>query len=104
MRKPLALLVVSTALFAACSGGNSEDSKVTQTRLDDLDNIEGTISDEMVNTDESTDQPMIDNTPLPSSGAKPKADAAKEKKEATAEKPTSAPTPAPAATPAEGGE
>lgn len=93
MRKAIALLVVSTALLAACSGGNSEDSKVTQTRLDDLDNIEGTISDEMVNTDESTDQPMIDNTPLPSSGAKPKADSAKEKKETPAEKPTAEPAP-----------
>ena len=87
MRKSLALLIVSTALLAACSGGNSEDSKVTQTRLDDLDNIEGTISDEMINTDESTDQPMIDNTPLPSSGAKPKAVGDNDKKETPTEKP-----------------
>jgi PBP1b-binding outer membrane lipoprotein LpoB len=67
-----ALIIAITLLLAAC--GSSEDSKVTETRMDDIDSLEGTISDEMVETDELNEQPMID-TSAPagsSSAAKPK--------------------------------
>jgi hypothetical protein len=62
-------IIAITLLLAAC--GSGEDSKVTETRMDDIDNLEGTISDEMVNTDELNEQPMVEATPAP--GAKPKA-------------------------------
>jgi hypothetical protein len=64
-----ALIVAITLLLAAC--GSSEDSKVTESRMDDIDSLEGTISDEMVNTDELNEQPMIEAAPVP--GIKPKA-------------------------------
>ncbi len=56
-------LAVNSLIFlalAACSqedgARTAEDSGVTQTRMDDIDNIEGTISDEMIDTTESSDQ------------------------------------------------
>ncbi|MBL0924515.1 MAG: hypothetical protein IBJ12_08645 [Sphingomonadaceae bacterium] len=56
---PLAL-----ALFAltAC-GGNKEDNQVTETRMDDLDSLEGTISDDMINTDDTTDEAPLEAAP-----------------------------------------
>ncbi|NJM49808.1 MAG: hypothetical protein HC843_02085 [Sphingomonadales bacterium] len=50
----LAALLLLPAL-AACSSDKpeekiAEDSSVTQTRMDDIDKIEGTISDEMIDT------------------------------------------------------
>jgi hypothetical protein len=56
-------LVISTASLAACGGGNKEDNQVTQTRMDDIDSLEGTISDDMINTDESTDEAPVDAAP-----------------------------------------
>lgn len=56
-------LVASLALLAACGGGNKEDNQVTQTRMDDIDSLEGTISDDMINTDESTDEAPVDAAP-----------------------------------------
>jgi hypothetical protein len=64
-----ASIIATTLLLAAC--GSSEDSKVTETRMDDIDSLEGTISDEMVNSNELNEQPMIEAAPAP--GAKPKA-------------------------------
>lgn len=55
-----ATLIVPLALLSAC-GGNSEDNKVTETRMDDLDSLEGTISDDMINTDESTDESPLES-------------------------------------------
>jgi hypothetical protein len=69
-RKPAMRRIFTTALLLtlplihACSGGKSEDSKVTQTRMDDIDNVEGTISDDMINTDESTETGPLDATPV----------------------------------------
>jgi hypothetical protein len=63
-----ASIIAITLLLAAC--GSGEDSKVTETRMDDIDSLEGTISDEMVNTDELNEQPMVEASPAP--GAKPK--------------------------------
>jgi hypothetical protein len=61
-------IILLPLLLVACGG--SEDSKVTETRMDDIDSLEGTISDEMVDTDELNEQPMIEAAPAP--GAKPK--------------------------------
>lgn len=74
-------LIASLALLSAC-GGNPEDNKVTETRMDDLDSLEGTISDDMINTDESTDEAPIEST-APEEGTKPKVpgDDKNEKKE-----------------------
>lgn len=41
-------------LLSAC-GGAQEDSQATETRMDTLDSLEGTISDDMINTDEAVD-------------------------------------------------
>lgn len=41
-------------LLSAC-GGSKEDSQATETRMDRLDSLEGTISDDMINTDEAVD-------------------------------------------------
>jgi hypothetical protein len=58
-------IIALTLLLAAC--GSAEDNRVTETRMDDIDSLEGTISDEMVNTDELNEQPMIEAeaAPLP---------------------------------------
>lgn len=62
----VALLVMLSAL-AACSGDNKEDSKVTQTRMDDIDSIEGTINDDMIDTTNSNAQD--ENAAMPDSKA-----------------------------------
>lgn len=68
--KPAILLLAALPMLHAC-GGSGEDSKVTETRMDDLDSVEGTISDDMVNTDQSTDEaPLEAAAPA---DAKPKA-------------------------------
>ena len=58
-------------LLSAC-GGDAGDNKVTETQMDDLDSIEGTISDDMINTDQSTDEAPVD-APPPGQGAALKA-------------------------------
>ena len=75
-----------TLLLAACGG--ADESKVTETRMDDIDSLQGTISDEMVNTDELNEQAMVEAAPAAT--AKPKA-----KPESDA-KPEAKITPAPA--------
>lgn len=74
MRRALILSV--TLLLAACGGG--DESKVTETRMDDIDSLQGTISDEMVNTDELNEQAMVEAAPAAT--AKPKAEADSEVK------------------------
>lgn len=67
--------VASLALLCAC-GGSAEDNQVTETRMDDLDSLEGTISDDMINTDESTDEAPVDAAPAEAAknkGEQPKA-------------------------------
>lgn len=71
----LPILLLASAMLSAC-GGSAEDSKTTETRMDDIDSIEGTISDDSINTDESTEEGMID----------PEAPAATGKAKAAAEK------------------
>ena len=63
-----ALLILP--MISACSNSGTEtteDSKVTETRMDDIDKIEGTISDEMIDTTESTQ-------PAPLAGKEAEAD------------------------------
>jgi hypothetical protein len=62
---PLALMLFA---LAAC-GGNKEDNQVTETRMDDLDSLEGTISDDMINTDESTEEAPVEAAPAESKAA-----------------------------------
>jgi hypothetical protein len=70
-----ASIIMLTLLLAAC--GSAEDSKVTETRMDDIDSLKGTISDEMVNTDELNEQPMIEAASAPT--PKPKTEKAEDK-------------------------
>jgi hypothetical protein len=73
-------LIASLALLSACGGG-AEDNKVTETRMDDLDSLEGTISDDMINTDESTDEGPIEAAPPAETKPKKKAEDKDEKQE-----------------------
>jgi hypothetical protein len=41
-------------LLSAC-GSSKEDSQAAEMRMDTLDSLEGTISDDMINTDEAVD-------------------------------------------------
>ena len=71
----LALLL----LVSAC-GSSKEDNQVTETRMDNLESLEGTISDDMINTDESTDVAPLAAPPAvaePDKAEAPKTDAAK---------------------------
>lgn len=76
--KPAILLLVALPMLHAC-GGSKEDSKVTETRMDDLDSVEGTISDDMVNTDQSTDEAPLEAAPPADAKPKAKDDSAKPK-------------------------
>jgi len=93
MRRALILLAITLPTLSAC-GGNDADSKVTETRMDDIDSIEGTISDEMVSTDESTEM-----APVEATAALAAAETETQDKAAPADK--EAATPAPAAAEAE---
>lgn len=67
---PLALALIA---LAAC-GGNTEDNQVTETRMDDVDSLKGTISDDAINLDVSTDEAPIEAAPTPSEMPKFKLD------------------------------
>lgn len=62
-------LASATLLLAAC-GGTKEETQVTETRLDDLDSLEGTISDDAINMDESTDEAPVEAAPSTDTGPK----------------------------------
>lgn len=64
-------------LLCAC-GGSQEDSQATETRMDRLDSLEGTISDDMINTDEAVDDvPVQTDTDVAAPTASVKASPAK---------------------------
>jgi hypothetical protein len=42
-------------LLSAC-GSSKEDNQAAEMRMDTLDSLEGTISDDMINTDEAVDE------------------------------------------------
>lgn len=80
MRRALILLAFALPALSAC-GGNDADSKITETRMDDIDSVEGTISDEMIPTDEVTEMAPVEAsaatpTTTPKADAKPAADKA----------------------------
>ena len=62
MRKIILTPFVCCALLlSACSseGDSKASGQVTQTRMDDIDKIEGTINDDMINVDQSTDSAVL---------------------------------------------
>lgn len=71
MRRALILTPLASLALAACGSGS--DSKVTETRMDDIDSVEGTISDEMVPTDENAEMAPVEAVAAPAT-AKAKAD------------------------------
>lgn len=52
--------ILCAGMVVGCSGGGSENGAeartVTQTRMDDIDKIEGSISDEMIDTSDSSEE------------------------------------------------
>lgn len=62
MRVACYIPVLALFALAAC-GSSKEDNQVTETRMDDLDSLEGTISDDMINTDASTDEAPVEAAP-----------------------------------------
>ena len=59
--------------LAAC-GGTKEDNQVTETRMDDIDSLEGTISDDAINMDASTDEAPVEAAPVATGQPKAKLD------------------------------
>lgn len=87
-----ASFIILPLLLSACGG--TEESSITETRMDDIDSMQGTISDEMVNSEALNEQPLVEASPLP--GAKPKAKPVVESKAdrpAPAAPPETAPAP-----------
>jgi outer membrane biogenesis lipoprotein LolB len=66
-RKLISLPILALALLAqACSDKGAstpanETAQVTQTRMNEIDNLEGTISDEMIITDDSNDEAELES-------------------------------------------
>ncbi|APG62221.1 hypothetical protein LPB140_04720 [Sphingorhabdus lutea] len=73
----IALLPLTLAAFSlgGCDkisgifGSDKEDSAVTETRLDDLDNMDGSISDDMIAADEDVNEGAETIEETPKSGA-----------------------------------
>ena len=78
----------SILLLSACGGGDKENSQVAETRMDDIDSLEGTISDDMINTDESTEEGVFDAPATADPKRKAKADDDQETKNDGATKTT----------------
>jgi hypothetical protein len=77
------ITLLGAPMLTGCDSGNivtgGKDEKVTAVPMGDIDSAEGTISDEMINTDESTDEAPLDNSPVAASAAPKKQDAASKK-------------------------
>jgi hypothetical protein len=72
---PLGLVLLA---LTAC-GGSKEDNQVTETRMDDIDSLEGTISDDAINMDESTDEAPVEAAPVTTEAPAAKLDKAQAK-------------------------
>lgn len=91
MRLTILIPAAAMLLLPAC-GGSEEDNQVTETRMDDLDSLEGTISDDVMNVDESTDEAPTEAAPaLVPSTAPDKAPAAESKLDKSQNKETGGP-------------
>lgn len=80
MRFSLLMPAFALLLLASACGDSKEDNQVTETRMDNLDSLEGTISDDMINTDESTEESPVEPVSAdsePSGTGAPKSEAAK---------------------------
>lgn len=62
MRNTCIIAAILLSSLSAC-GDSKEDKKVTETRVDDLESLEGTISDDMIVTDTSTDEGPLEAPP-----------------------------------------
>lgn len=63
MRLTILIPAAAMLLLSAC-GDSKEDNQLTETRMDDLDSLEGTISDDILNVDESTDEAPTEASPV----------------------------------------
>jgi outer membrane biosynthesis protein TonB len=99
MRRILYFSLTAIGLFplAACSSEPAADSAVTETKMDSVDAIQGTISDEMIVTDDSSDQaPLADASEAPEEPkGVPKPDVKQAVKPKPAPKPVEVAKPAP---------
>ena len=59
----LSIMIAAAAMLLSACGGSKEDNQVTETRMDDLDSLKGTISDDVINVDESTDEAPTEAAP-----------------------------------------
>ncbi len=62
----LSASLIAAALLQGCSDNKAgtpaaEANKVTQTRMNDIDSLEGTISDEMIITDDANDEAALES-------------------------------------------
>ncbi len=66
-RKMIFLPILALTLLAqgcsdkAADAPAKESERVTQTRMDEIDNLEGTISDEMIVTDDASDEAELES-------------------------------------------
>lgn len=75
MRLQTFATVISLLALTAC-GGSKEDNQVTETRMDDIDSLEGTISDDAINMDASTEEAPVEATSTPTDQPNAKLDQA----------------------------
>lgn len=62
IRKMALLLTLGSMIALSACSDKDEDSRVTESRLNDIDNIEGTINDDMINTDTVENQDAVEET------------------------------------------
>ena len=83
MRSSHFMPALALVLLVSACGSSKEDNQVTETRMDNLDSLEGTISDDMINTDQSTDEAPVETSAAGTEASKTpafNADAGKEEK------------------------
>jgi hypothetical protein len=81
---------LALALVLTACGSAKEDNRVTETRMDTLDSLEGTISDDMINTDALNEEVPVEAVPAapePTVREAPKDDAVQTDPDAAADTP-----------------
>jgi PBP1b-binding outer membrane lipoprotein LpoB len=96
MRPLILASLLLLPMLSACSGETAGDKKVSQTKMNDIDSLEGTINDDIINTDQTTEEaPLEASAPAsPTASAAPKKEAAKPSALAKPEPKLAAPAPA----------